>query len=209
MLGSVWPSVTFPPGVAKAPVNCSRNPYPMKKLLFAAIVSTLSAGAMADGPKFAPLLAEQGFKFEPTVALTVGTVKPTGDGRETAYGVELNFNCGLLQTPDNRIRTHLSLSRVNGDNYDATILEVSPRYTLPLANGLSIGVGPSLGGVRINPDAAGVSRETVFAYGIVGGVNYRMGALYAGLDLGVRRTSEKNNIDFDSRYATLKVGINF
>jgi hypothetical protein len=56
-------------------------------------------------------------------------------------------------------------------------------------------------------DALG--RETLFAYGIVGGVNYRMGALYAGLDLGVRRTHEKKHADFDSRYATLKVGVNF
>lgn len=181
----------------------------MKKLLLAVVVSSLSAGAMADGLKFAPVLSDQAFKFEPTIALTVGTVKPNGESSETAYGVELNFNCGLLQTSDNRIRTHLSLSRVNDNNYDATIIEMSPRYTLPLASGFSVGVGPSLGAVRVDPDAAGANRETFFAYGIVGGVNYRMGALYAGLDLGVRRTNEKNHSDFDSRYAALKVGINF
>ena len=181
----------------------------MKKLLLAALVSSLSAAAMADGLKFAPLLSDKAFKFEPTVALTAGLVKPNGESSETAYGVELNFNCGLLQTPDNRIRTHLSLSRVNDNNYDATILELSPRYTLPLASGFSVGVGPSLGAVRVDPDAAGANRQTYFAYGVVGGVNYRMGALYAGLDVGVRRTNEKNDSDFDSRYATLKVGINF
>lgn len=180
----------------------------MKKLLLAALVSSLSAAAMADGLKFAPV-ADPGFKFEPTIALTVGTVKPNGESSETAYGVELNFNCGLLQTPDNRIRTHLSLSRINDNHYDATIIELSPRYTLSLASGFSVGVGPSLGAVRVDPDVAGVNRETYFAYGVVGGVNYRMGALYAGLDLGVRRTNEKSDSDFDSRYAALKVGINF
>lgn len=181
----------------------------MKKLLLAAFVSSLSAAAMADGLTFAPLLSDKAFTFEPTLAATVGTVKPNGESSETAYGLELNFNCGLLQTPDKRIRTHLSLARVNDRDYDATIIELSPRYTLPLASGFSVGVGPSLGAVRVDPDAVGASRETFFAYGLVGGVNYRMGALYAGLDLGVRRTNEKNHSDFDSRYATLKLGINF
>ena len=181
----------------------------MKKLLLAAIFSSLSAAAMADGLTFAPILSDKAFKFEPTVALTVGTVKPNGESSGTAYGVDLNFNCGLLQTPDNRIRTHLSLSRINDKDYDATTIEMSPRYTLPLASGFSVGVGPSLGAVRVDPDVAGVRRQTFFAYGLVGGVNYRMGAFYAGLDVGVRRTNEKNDMDFDGRYATLKVGINF
>lgn len=64
---------------------------------------------------------------------------------DTAYGVEMNFNCGLIQSPDNRIRTHLSISRVDGNSYDATIIELSPRYTVPLSHGFSIGAGPSLG----------------------------------------------------------------
>lgn len=181
----------------------------MNKLLLAIIASSLSAGAMADGLRFAPLLSDSGFKFAPTLAVMAGAVKPSGESGEAVYGIDLNFNCGLLQTPENRIRTHLTLSRVSDSNYDATLIEMSPRYTVPLASGFSIGVGPSLGAVRIDPDVVGRNRETLFAYGLVGGVNYRMGALYAGLDLGVRRTGEKNHTDFDSTYATLKLGINF
>jgi hypothetical protein len=180
----------------------------MKKSLFVLALSSLSLAAAADGWKFAPLFTDHGFKFQPTVAATAGSVKPQGNGDATAYGLEVNFNCGLLQSPDNRIRTHLSLSRVDESRYDATLVELSPRYTVPLSSGLSVGVGPSLGGVRLEPAGAG-RNETVFAYGLIGGLNYRMGALYAGLDLGVRRTTEKNGIDFDSRYATLKVGFNF
>lgn len=181
----------------------------MKKTLLAIALSTASVAAMAQEWKFAPVLSDSKFKFEPTIAATVSTVKPQGGSSDTAYGVEMNFNCGLIQSPDNRIRTHLSISRVDESNYDATIIELSPRYTVPLSNGFSIGVGPSLGAVRVDSAAAGAATETVFAYGLVAGVNYRSGAFYAGLDLGVRRTGNDNGVEFDSRGATLKVGFNF
>lgn len=182
----------------------------MKKTLIALALSSLSLTAVAaEGWKFAPLFTEPGFKLDPTIAATVGSVKQQGGPTDTAYGVELNVNCGLIQSPDNRIRTHISLNRLTENTYDATLFELSPRYTVPLADGFSIGVGPSIGAARVDPSAAGVSGETLFAYGVVAGLNYRKGALYAGLDLGLRRTNDKNGIDFDSRGATLKVGFNF
>ncbi|MBC7858356.1 MAG: outer membrane beta-barrel protein [Burkholderiaceae bacterium] len=181
----------------------------MKKILLAVALSSLSVAASAEGWKFAPGLTEPGFKYEPSIALTASSIKPHGADSATAYGVDINFNCGLIQTPDNRMRTHFSVSRVNEDQYGATIVELSPRYTVPLADGFSIGAGPSLGAVRLNVAAAGVPTETVFAYGVVAGLNYRKGALYAGLDLGARRTKEKSGLDFDSRAVTLKVGYNF
>lgn len=182
----------------------------MKKTLLAVALSSLSLAAAAQEWRFAPALKDASFKFEPTIAATVGAVKPNGGGETaTAYGVELNFNCGLIQSPDNRIRTHLTFSQADEDDYDATMIELSPRYTVPLANGFSVGVGPSIGAVRVNPAVAGMDTETMFAYGLVAGVNYRSGAFYAGLDFGVRRTDDKNGIDYDSRGATLKVGYNF
>lgn len=181
----------------------------MKKTLLAVALSSLSLAAMAEGWKFAPVLSDPGFKFQPTVAAAVSSVKPEGASSDTAYGLELNFNCGLIQSPDNRIRTHFSVSRATEDAYDATVVELSPRYTVPVADGWSVGVGPSIGAVRVDPAAAGVATETMFAYGVVAGVNYRAGAFYAGLDLGARRTNDKNGIDYDGRAATLKVGFNF
>lgn len=181
----------------------------MKKIILAVALSSLSVAAMAENWKFAPALKDPKFKFEPTIAATVGTIKPQGGSSETAYGIEMNFNCGLIQTPDNRIRTHFSVSRVDDNGYDATLVELSPRYTVPLSGGFSIGVGPSLGAARVDSATAGIATETVFAYGVVAGLNYRAGAFYAGLDLGVRRTNDKNSVDFDSRGATLKVGFNF
>ena len=181
----------------------------MKKTLLAVALSSLSIAASAENWKLAPAFTDGAFKFAPTIAATVSTVKPQGGSSETAYGVELNFNCGLIQSPDNRIRTHLSFSRADGDKYDATVVELSPRYTVPLGEGFSVGVGPSLGAARVDSATVGVPTETVFAYGVVAGLNYRKGALYAGLDFGMRRTSEQSSVDFDSRAATLKVGFNF
>lgn len=181
----------------------------MKKTLLALALSTLSVAASAESWKFAPALTDAGFKFEPTVAATVSTVKPQGGSSATAYGLEMNFNCGLIQTPDNRIRTHFSVSRVDENSYDATWIELSPRYTVPLTGGLSIGVGPSLGAVRVDSATAGAPTKTVFAYGVAAGLNYRRGQFYAGLDLGLRQTNERSGVSFDSRGATLKAGFNF
>jgi hypothetical protein len=181
----------------------------MKKTFLALALASLSAAAMAETWKFAPALSDSKFKFEPTIAATASSVKPRGRSSATAYGLEMNFNCGLIQSPDNRIRTHFSVSQVDENTYDATMVELSPRYTVPLSNGLSIGVGPSLGAVRMDSATAGVPTKTVFAYGVVAGLNYRMGAFYAGLDLGMRQTTERSGVDFDNRAATLKVGFNF
>lgn len=179
----------------------------MKKIALALALASASTVALANGWKFAPGL-DSSFKFAPTVAATVGTVKQNGGGDSaTLAGLELNFNCGLLQSPDNRIRTHFSISRADEKGYDATVIELSPRYTVPLGNGFSVGVGPSLGMVRL--EASGLPNENLFAYGVAGGVNYRAGAFYAGFDLNARRTNEKSGLDYDSRGATLKVGFNF
>jgi hypothetical protein len=181
----------------------------MKKIFLAVALSSLSAAAMAEGWKFAPLLTDPGFKLQPTIAATVATVKQQGGGSEVAYGLEMNFNCGLIQSPDNRIRTHLSIAKVDENNFDATIVELSPRYTMPVADGISIGVGPSLGVTRVDSAAAGTPTKSLFAYGVVAGVNYRAGAFYAGLDLGLRRTNDRSGVDYDNRAATLKAGFNF
>ena len=75
----------------------------MKKTLLAVVLSSLSVAAMAENWKFAPGLTDSGFKFQPTIAATVSSVKPQGGSSATAYGLDMNFNCGLIQ-PKNFIR---------------------------------------------------------------------------------------------------------
>lgn len=182
----------------------------IRRILFlaSATVLALPAVAQADGWRFAPLLSDPAFKLEPTLALTAGHLNPTRSGADSAnaFGIEANFNCGLIQSPDNRIRTHLGISRADEDGDQVTVFELSPRYTVPLGGGLSVGAGPSLSLIRAESDDR---RENLFGYGAAGGVNYRQGAFYAGADLRYQASTEKDDLDFDHWAVTAKVGVNF
>ena len=185
----------------------------MKKIALAATLAALmSAGSVAaEGWRFLPAL-EQGMKFEPTLAFTLSRVDPDGWSTETAYGLDFNFNCGLIQDPKNRIRTHFNLTHFDENGLNMTGYELSPRYTLPIGNNLSVGVGPSLALFSVetrNYD------EMHFGIGVAAGINYRVGKFYAGADLRIHDTGSKNNgngngdVDFDNVTLGAKVGINF
>lgn len=181
-----------------------------RPLLLAAAASSilLALPAHAEGWRFAPLLSDSDFKLEPTLAVTAGRVAPTASGADSgsAFGIELNFNCGLIQSPDNRIRTHLTLSRFDEDDAEVTSFELSPRYTLPLDDRLSVGVGPSLALLKAE---AGDRDENLFGYGVAAGLNYRAGAFYAGADVRYQATTEKDHLEFDNWALTAKLGVNF
>ena len=83
---------------------------------------------------------------------------------------------------------------------------MSPRYTIPLGDGLSVGIGPSLALFKV--DGGGVSKS-LFGAGVATGLNYRVGQLYTGLDLRYHSTSAKDGVDYDPTSIGLKVGINF
>ena len=182
----------------------------MKKTVLAALVASavFSSAALADGWKFAPLLTDKSFKLEPTVAVTVNSVNPDMAGMKTAsaYGIDFNFNCGLLQDPQNRMRTHLNISSSDKDGVEVMAYELSPRYTVPMGNGLSVGVGPSLAVFKVEDGAVS---ESYFGVGVAAGVNYRAGAFYAGADVRWHDTSTKNDMAYDNVTVGAKVGMNF
>ena len=182
----------------------------MKKTVFTAlVVSALASSAvMAEGWRIAPLLTDSNFKLEPTLALTVNQVDPDQAGADSvsSFGVDFNFNCGLVQDPQNRMRTHLNISRSDKDGVEVMAYELSPRYTVPMGSGVSVGVGPSLAVFSV--DAGGQS-ESYFGVGVAAGVNYRSGAFYAGADLRWHDTSAKNNVAYDNVTVGAKVGMNF
>ena len=174
------------------------------------LLAGLALGAtasQADGLRFFAG-KEAGFKFEPTIALTGGVMKatPANDDNNFVYGLDFNMNCGLIQTTDNRIRTHVQINHTNESGVKATSFELSPRYTLPIGSGFSVGAGPVIGMVRADN---GVADKNLFAYGAVVGANYRKGMYYSGLDLRYLNTSERNNVDFENWALIAKVGINF
>jgi len=182
----------------------------INRLAPALLVASLALGATvahADGLRFFPGL-ESGFKFEPTIAVTGGVMnaKAANDDTNFVYGLDFNMNCGLIQTPDNRIRTHVQINHTNESGVKATSFELSPRYTLPVGGGFSVGAGPVLGMVKADN---GVTDKNLFAYGAVVGANYRKGMYYSGLDLRYLNTSERNHVEFENWALIAKVGINF
>lgn len=161
----------------------------------------------ADGITFFPGM-QSGFKYEPTLAITGGVMNANAanDDSIAVYGLEFNMNCGLFQTADNRIRTHIQLNHVDEAGVKSTSLELSPRYTFPIGSGFSVGVGPVLALVNVdNRD----DDKNLFGYGAVAGVNFRSGALYAGADVRYMNTNERSNVEFENWAVLAKVGINF
>lgn len=187
----------------------------MKKTALMALLAAsvfASSAAVADGWRLFAM-SEQGFKFEPTVALTANRIDPKAAGADnaTAVGVDLNFNCGLIQDPRNRMRTHLIVTQTDEEMSEQTGIELSPRYTVPMGGGLAIGVGPSLGSFsyKLKHMSGHEVKESFFGYGLAAGVDYKAGAFYAGADLRYHVSSEKNGMDIDHTVAGVKVGINF
>jgi hypothetical protein len=178
----------------------------MKKLALAATLLTLSIAASADGWRFAPLLTDPSFKLAPSIALTANHVDPKDGTSTTGAGIDFNFNCGLLQDPQNRMRTHINIGHNNEDGFSVNAFELSPRYTIPMGQGLSMGVGPSLAVYKVS--GRGYD-ETLLAAGVAAGINYRVGALFLGADVRYHNTEEKQGADFDNWTVGLKAGVNF
>lgn len=181
-----------------------------KHIVTAVLVAGLSLAAVpgrAEGPRFFPV-TDPGFTFEPTLALAVGAASVTGSDEDAIlmYGLDFNFNCLLMQTPANRMRTHLQLDRTEKSGAKSTALELSPRYTLPLGSGFAVGLGPVL--ALVLADYQG-SDEALFGYGAVVGPEYRAGMVYAGLDLRYLATTENAGVDFENWSLLAKVGLNF
>ena len=178
----------------------------MKKLALAAALVTLSFAASADGWRLAPLLTDPSFKLAPSIALTANSVDPKDGTSNTGAGIDFNFNCGLLQDPQNRMRTHINIGQNKENGVSVNAFELSPRYTIPMGQGLSMGVGPSLAVYKVSRPGYD---ETLLAAGVAAGINYRAGALFLGADVRYHNTEEKQGADFDNWTVGLKVGVNF
>lgn len=182
----------------------------INRLASTLLLAGLALGAtssQADGLRFFPGL-EKGFKAEPSLAISAGVMgaAATNDDAMLVYGLDFNMNCGLIQTADNRIRTHVQINHVDESGMKSTSFELSPRYTVPLGSGFSVGAGPVLGVVLADN---GRSDKSLFGYGAVVGANYRKGMYYSGLDLRYLNTSQSDSVSFENWALLAKVGINF
>jgi hypothetical protein len=169
------------------------------------LMATLAAPAHAGEWTFLPIL-KPGYKAAPSLALTINSNDSSSQPAADALGLDFNFNCGLIQSPDQRIRTHFNLSQSDKSGTKVTGYELSPRYTIPFGAGMSAGFGPSLAAFSVDQ---GATSTTLYGAGVAAGVNYRAGMLFAGADLRIHSTGTKNGVDYSPTTLGLKIGVNF
>lgn len=175
-------------------------------LLAALVITATPAAQAADGWQWLPALNDPAWKPDATLALTGSRIDPDPGRSANAWGLELALQCGLMQTPDRRIRTHLNYSHASREGTRFDTLTLSPRYTVPLGDGLSIGAGPSLGLFRVEAPSAA---RTLPGLGVAAGLNWRIGALLTGVDVGWHGTRERGGLDQDPLTVGAKIGFSF
>lgn len=184
----------------------------MKKISLALAVPLAAAALLAQAPaqaqswRFMPAFTDASFQLRPTLAFTTGYVNPDAAPSATFWGLEANFNSGVIQSPDNRIRTYLQANFSDKSGVKATVFELSPRYMLPLDGSFSVGLGPSLTNATVK---GGGASNSVWGLGVAGGLDWRLGSLYAGIDLRWHETARKNGVTYDNTALGFKVGLNF
>lgn len=175
----------------------------------AALVATAAlvpAPAAAQSWRFMPLFSDPSFQLRPTLAFTTGYVNPDGAPSATVWGLEANVNSGVVQSPDHRIRSYLQVNFSDKGGVETTVFELSPRYLLPLDGSFSVGLGPSLASARVK---SGGASNTLWGLGLAGGLDWRLGPLYAGIDLRWHETARRNGVTYDHTAVGFKVGLNF
>lgn len=177
-----------------------------KTALALTLAGLAQAASAADGWRLFPIFSDPDHKLEPTLAVTGSSIDPNGGKNTEAWGLDFNFNCGLIQSPGNRIRTHLNYTHSNEGGVTVNGFELSPRFTVPVAEGVSLGIGPSLGTFKVD---GGSANRRLYGVGLAGGINYRVGRFYAGADLRYHATGERSGVDYDPTTLGLKVGFNF
>lgn len=175
--------------------------------LLVAVLSLVAAPSRAEGLRLLPVL-QPGYTFAPTLAVSAGVFKvPDADhDGDLVYGLDFNFNCLLIQTPENHVRTHLQVNRTGKTGLQSTSLELSPRYTLPVGAGFAFGAGPVLALVMADND---VSDKNLFGYGAVAGPEYRWDKVFAGLDVRYLATTKTDGVEFENWAFLGKLGFNF
>ncbi len=186
----------------------------MYKKLLAITVSSLALNMSASAEEkdwnwFAG--ADDDYVMESTASILVGSMSPTDGISGNITGIELAFNCPLLQPPANKIRQQLSYAQYDEDGTEVTSIEINPHYVTEISPGLSIGAGPGLGYVSVDN---AVKDTSLFALQVGGSLHYKVSdPLFLGADVRYQLTNNKNlggSIQgMDNWGVALKAGVNF
>jgi opacity protein-like surface antigen len=186
----------------------------MKRLTLALAGTALlsSAAQAADQWTWLPVNKDD-YQAQPSIALLMGQLDPSGKlDNETVGGLELSFNCPLLQPPSNRIRQQLSYTKYKKQGVEKIQnIELNPHYVVEISPGLEIGGGPGLGFVMV--DKKGVGSGNVFAVQLGASLHYHNGPLFLGAEARYQVTQKDNfgaatKSDVNNTRIMIKVGYN-
>jgi len=148
------------------------------------------------------------------LAVTAGELDPDVDGVDsgTAVGAQLSLNCPWFEPPKGAIRQQFNYNSFDENGLEITTLEINPRYYMGEGD-LTFGVGPGLGYLWAESDAAGVDTG-MWALQLGADVEYRMGALYLGAGTRYQLTQDEElgatgQEGVDNWLTSVKLGINF
>lgn len=185
----------------------------MKKKIMAVMVGSLlvNASAYADDKGWRFLAGkEEGFVLAPTASLMAGVMSPKDGDSGKILGVEMSFNCPLLQPPTNKIRQQVSLTRYDENGAKVSSIEINPHYVVEVSPGLSIGGGPGLGYVYVDTNAKNTG---MFAVQLGASAHYNLTEqVFVGGELRYQLTENKSlgtTDGFDNWRSAIKLGFSF
>jgi len=186
----------------------------MKKKVLAITVGSLllSMGISAEDKGWNWFAgADDDYVMEPTASLLVGSMSPKDGSSGSITGIELSFNCPLLQPPTNKIRQQISYAQYDEGETEVTSIEINPHYVAEISPGLFIGGGPGLGYVSVDSAAKDTN---MFALQLGGSVHYNVSdALFLGGEARYQLTEDENlggsMQGMDNWRVALKAGVNF
>ena len=183
--------------------------------IIASILTVFSTASFAD--KGWRLFAgmEEGFAHEASLSVLLGAMGPDSKIGDSglAGGIELSFNCPLIQPPTNKIRQQVSMTHYKDGDSDIKTIQINPHYVVEVMPKLWIGGGPGIGYVRA--DVNNVTSNMVAAQ-VGASVSYSIDKVFLGAEARYQFTQSDEvggpayNVDGASNWQTvIKVGYNF
>ena len=182
--------------------------------IIASILTIFSTASFAD--KGWRLFAgmEEGFVHEASLSVLLGAMGPDSKIGDSgfAHGVELSFNCPLIQPPTNKIRQQVSVTSYSDGDSDIKTVQINPHYVIEVMPKLWVGGGPGIGYVRA--DVNNVTSNMVAAQ-VGGSISYSIKKVFLGAEARYQFTQGDevggpSYADGASNWQTvIKVGYNF
>lgn len=184
-------------------------------LVLLSCTSTNLFAETSDEWKLLPVFNDSQWKPDFALSATAGYMDidgSVGSGGET-YGMQLAFNCPVFTPPgEGVVLQQFDVNHYDNGNLELTTFEINPRYFVPVAEGLKIGVGPGIG--YMWTDYNGGKDPNMWTAQLGVDVEYRKGSLYAGFGTRYQWTENETigpnqNEGVDNLLTSIKVGINF